>query len=842
MSSLPRRSSSQLQARDTFWGRLSPTARHGTCLALLLVVAVSFYSPMIFGGKDIHGIDSISWRANAEALIEYQEETGEHALWAPNVFSGMPAFMINYKLAIPQVDDIADAARPYAWPVSHLFFLLLGVYLLVYYLTRNHISGLLSALAFGFTTYLPIILSVGHNTKFIALAYAPYVLLTFIYTLRNPSLLGGLSFAAALGIELRAKHPQITYFLLMMALVWWIVELWHAWDEDEFAPFAKSTGWLALGTGLALLLVAQPYLAIYQYKQYSVRGAEAAAGGGGGGAMGWEKTMRWSQGPKELLTLVMADAFGGGGQTYWGPKTFTEGPHYIGGVILALSGLAVWRVRSRLTWGLGAGVLATIVFSLGKYASWITWPMYQYFPFYEAFRAPETWLSISALGLAILAGIGLDDVLRTDTDRHAEGEKTQALLYSFGAVGGLVLLVMVGKGVLFDFENPRETQVVERIEQRPNLTRSNPQVQRFYQQLEQRKTQRREALQADAFRTLLAVGVALLLLWLYRRRTLSGWLAGGLVVLIVVVDLWGVDRRYVGDDQFSRQPDLESQIPTYRFDQFLTKQMEQAGGLGHFRVYPLQAPYQNEAVASYHYESAGGYHGAKLQRYQDYLDHILQASQGGTPNENAFDLMNVRYILAQQQLSGTEVAYRDEQNKTLVLENPDALPRAFFVGQTDVVEGAKQTWERLRSSSFDPRQTALLPEALDAPVTPIDSGSTTQVRLESYTPPEIEWTLQTEAPRLFVASEVYYPAGWNAYLDGEQVPIHRVNYLLRGVHVPEGEHTLVMRFEPSADRYGRWIAGTTTAGVYGGILLMLGLRYRRRDSLLDESADEDGEE
>lgn len=798
---------------------------------------------MIFGGKEIHGIDSISWRANAEALMEYEEQTGEHALWAPNVFSGMPAFLINYQLAVPQVDDIADSLRPHAWPVSHLFFLLLGVYLLVYYLTRNHISGLLSALAFGFTTYLPIILSVGHNTKFIALAYAPYVLLAFVYTLRNPSVLGGLAFAAALGIELRAKHPQITYGVLMLALVWWIVELWQAWEEDELVPFSQSTGWLALGAGLALLMVAQPYLAIYEYKQYSVRGAEAAAGGGGGGAMGWAKSMRWSQGPKELLTLIMANAFGGGGQTYWGPKTFTEGPHYVGGVVAALSGLAVWRVRSRLTWGLSAGVLATMLFSLGKYIPLVNWPMFKFFPFFDAFRAPETWLSVSALGLAVLAGIGLDYALRSENDRQADLDKAWSLLYAFGVVAGLIVFVMVGKGVLFDFENPRETQVVERIEQRPNLSRSNPQVRRFYQQLEQRKDQRREALQADAFRTLLALGVAVLFLWLYRRQTLSGWMTGGLVVLIVLVDLWGVDRRYLGDDQFSRQSDLESQIPTYSFDRFLKDRMNESGGMGHFRVYPLQAPYQNQAIASYHYESAGGYHGAKLQRYQDYLDYILQTTGGdGTPNENALDLMNVRYILAKQKLPGTRVAFRDEKTKTLVLENTDALPRAFFVGRTEVVQGAKETWQRLRDSSFNLRRKALLSESLDAPVTAVDSGSTTQVTLDSYTPPKVEWTVQTDAPRLFVASEVYYPVGWNAYLDGEKVPIQRVNYLLRGVHVPEGEHTLVMRFEPKADRYGRWIAGTTTAGVYGGILLMLGLRYRRRNSLLEEDTDEDEEE
>lgn len=834
------RSSPRVVASDTFWGQLSSTSRHAACLGLLLAVAVVFYSPMLFEGKGLHGTDSVSFRANAEVLFEHYEETGERSLWAPTVFSGMPAYLIHYPEAVPQADIIPGQARSFAWPVSHLFFLLLGVYLLVFYLTRNHLSGLLSGLAFGFTTYIPIILSVGHNTKFIALAFAPYVLLTFIYTLRNPSLLGGLLFAGALALDLRAEHPQITYSVLMLALVWWMVEAGRAWKEDDVAPFATSTGWLALGTGLALLMVAQPYLAIYEYKQFSVRGAEAAAGNGGDGGMGWEQAMRWSQGPKELITLVIADAFGGGGQTYWGPKTFTEGPHYVGGIVAALSGLAVWRNRSWTTLGIGAGVLATVLFALGKNATWINGPMFAFFPFFDAFRAPETWLSVSALGLVVLGGIGLDDCLRPEHEHVGDRDMTTSMVYAFGSVAGLVLLLLVGRGVFFDFENPRETQVVERIQQNPNLSRSNPQVQRFYQQLNQRKEQREEALQADAMRTLLALGAALLLLWFYRRGTIAGWLAGGLVVLIVLVDLWGVDRRYLGESQFSSQPDLESQIPAYEFDRFLRSQKEEAGGLGHFRVFPYQAPYPNDAIPSYHYESAGGYHGAKLGRYQDYLDHILQTSQGGAPNENALDLMNIRYILSQKKLPGTTVAFRDDQSETLVLENPDAVPRAFFVGETDVVEDPQSTWERLRSSSFDPHQTALLAEPVEAPITPIDSGSTASVQLDAYAPPEIRWTVETDAPRLFVASEVYYPAGWNAYLDGEKVPIHRVNYLQRGVHIPEGEHTLEMRFEPTADRYGTWIAGASTAVVYVGVFLLLGLRYRRRRS--GSSAEEREEE
>jgi len=825
-------SSPRPEGRDTIWGHLAPMTRHALCVGFLLLVTATFFSPVLFEGKSIHGSDTVNWRANAEVVMDYEEKTGERALWAPNTFGGMPAYMIKYSPIVPQVDTVINATRHFARPAGHFFVLLLGMYLLVFYLTRNHLSGLLSGIAFGFTTYIPILLGVGHNTKFFALAFAPYVLLAFVYTLRNPSLLGGLLFAGALSLDLRTKHPQIAYYVLMIALAWWVVELVWAWREDELVPFSKSTGWLALGTGLALLMVAQPYLGIYQYKQFSVRGAETAAGGGGG--MAWQKAMQWSQGPKELLTLVVAEAFGGGGQTYWGPKPFTEGPHYVGGVVVALSGLAAWRVRTRVTWGVSAGLILTVLFALGKYASWINWPFFEFFPFFNSFRAPETWLSVSALGLAILAGIGLDYSLRGDRSSRSGQNRSQSIVYAFGAVLGLVLLLRVGPNLFFDFEKPNERQRLVRAiqQQRPDLSVQSPRVQQFIRkQIQQRKDERRASLTGDATRTLLAVAVALGLLWLYRRETIPGWVAGSLVVLVVLVDLWGVDSRYLPDDAFTRQEDAAEKIPTTRVDQFIKKKVDESTGPGHFRVLPLQTPRgaspMNNSIPSYHYQSLGGYHAAKLQRYQEYIDHILQLSRRGVPNENGLDLMNGRFVVARQELPGTQVVYRDEQTKTMVLENPDAVPRGFLVGNTEVIGSAEETWRRLRDSSFDPQRTALLPSPIDEPITPVDSGSTASVTLENYTPPEITWKVNTDAPRLFVASEVYYPAGWNAYLDGKEVPIHRVNYLLRGVHIPEGEHTLVMRFEPNAHRYGLWVSAVATVVDYGGILL-LGTPYLRR--------------
>ncbi|MFB6271374.1 MAG: hypothetical protein ABEL51_00625, partial [Salinibacter sp.] len=633
MASSVRTPSPRTAQADTFWTRLSPTTRHAACLGLLLVVGLAFYAPAIFGGKTIQGTDTITFRANAQVTVEHHKKTGEWARWAPNVFSGMP--YINEKISVPQADDLVNLIRGPLWPVSILFVLMAGVYLLVFYLTRTYLSGLLSGLAFGFTTYIPIIIGVGHGTKFVALAYAPYVLLAFVYTLRNPSLLGGLLFAGALALQLRANHPQIVFYTGMLLLLWWIVEVIGAVRDDRVPEVATSTGWLALGTVLGLAMAAEPYLARYQYKQYSVRGAAAAIGGGGNGGsggMGWTAAMRWSQGPGELFTFVVAEAFGGGGRTYWGPKTFTEGPHYITGVVVALAGLAVWRVRTWLVWGLGLGALGTALFSLGKYAAWLNWPMFRYFPFFDAFRGPAMWLSLTALAFAVLAGIGLDYALRRDDAKgRRRGQNTdprqRPILIAFGAMFGIVALVWLTPNTFLDFEKPNERQRIRQalLRQNPNVSPQNPRVQQAVQrQMQKVKEKRRNAFATDAQRTMLFLFLAAGALVLYRRETIPLWVAGLAVVAVVGVDLWGVDSRYMGEEHYSSQK-VEQSIPTYPFDKFIKKKQKKAGGLGHFRVLSLvEGDPTSNARPSYHYENVGGYHGAKLQRYQHYLDHILQ--------------------------------------------------------------------------------------------------------------------------------------------------------------------------------------------------------------------------
>ena len=816
---------------------------HGLPLLAFFVLSLFYFAPLHFGGQGLHGGDILQWRGMAEAMDQYEAETGERALWAPNIFSGMPGYHVRYAPAAPQLDTAIDALRPYLWPTTHFFLLMAGLYALVLYLGRDRWAALLAALAFGFTSYLFIILGAGHQTKFVAIAYAPYLLMAFAYGMRRPGLLSSLLFAVALSLHLRADHPQITYYVLMLALIWWIVETVRAGRSSEWTPHLKATGWLALGTAIGLIMVIHPYWATFEYKDFSIRGADPG-GEAGGGSLDWDYAMRWSQGPSEFLTLFIADAMGGGGQSYWGPKPFTEGPHYIGGIVVALAGLALWKVRTRLTLILGLGALFTGLFAMGHHASWINRPMFEVFPYFSAFRTPETWMTITVLAIVLLAAFGLHALLKrpTPSRKRRRRNKSEALsmrdsLLPFGAVAGLTLLLWVGGDAFLSFENPDERAQIEQAiqQQRPDLSIDDPQVQQFIRsEMADQREERQAMFQSDAQRTLLFVVLAAALIWAYRTdRIHAPWIIGVALAALVLVDLWGVAQRHLSEDDFSSTRQADREIPEYDVDRFIMGQADEASGSGHFRVYPMAMNPMNNAMPSYHYESIGGYHGAKLRLYQDYLDFILEPDNPQGPNKGALDLMAGRYIIGQHALPGTEPVYQGSETGLQVFENPDALPRAFFVDNVEVESDNETLWRRLADTNTDLRAKAFKHQSLDADLDPISDDAPPTVELNTFTPPEIEWSVNTSGQHLLVVNEVYYPAGWNAYLNDEPVPIHRVNYLQRAVVIPEGEHTLTMRFEPTSDRVGGAIAQVATASVYLGIIVLIALPWWRRRTASD---------
>ena len=819
----------------TWWDGLSDAARHGLCVGFLALVAVGFFWPTTLGGRTLAGGDTVQWRATAQAMIEYEEATGDEAEWAPNVFGGMPGTLIEGGSGVPGVDSVANGLRRLGlWPVAHFLVLLLGTYLLVFYLTRSALAGVISAVAFGLSTYLPIILTAGHNSKFIALAYAPWLLLAFGAVVRRgpetSRLMSGLLlllFAVAASVNLRAGHVQITYYVVVIAAVWWVAEGVASAREKRAATFLASTGLLVVGSALALALVADPYLAQWEYKAFTTRAA------GPGGGLGWEYAMSWSQGFGELLTLVVPDAYGGGGATYWGAKPFTAGPHYVGAVVLLLALVGVAGVARRSVVAFGAAALLTVLFALGSNLPVVNRPAFDVLPLFNAFRVPETWLAATVLLLALLAGWGAYYLQRREATPEAETRKRRIALGAGAALALLVGGLWVTGGGALAFERPGETEQVEAAAaQQFGLSPGDPQVRAAAAQyLSGAEAERQDLFAADAGRSLLFLALALGLVALRLWKRAPSWAVLAGLALLVTADLWGVGRRYFNEDAdaLRRRSNLEDTIPETAADQYLVQQVTAAGGAGRFRVLPPN-PTQN-AVPSYFYESVGGYHGAKLALIQDYFERLLPDDQTGV-NRNALRLLSTRYVVAPGAVPGLTPVFQDPQTGLVVSEDSTALPRAFFADDVEVVADEDALVARLRDPSFDPRETALVstppPGGADALSGAAPDSGAVSVELQRFVPDEIVWRVRTDRPRLLVASEVYYPAGWTATVSGAPAPILRTDFLLRGVPVPAGEHIVTMRYAPQSKRTGRLVSWIATLLTYVGIVALSGLLWYRR--------------
>lgn len=774
----------------------------------------------------------------AESMIEVEAETGAVSLWAGRVFAGMPGYMISPELTVPQVDVLMRELRLLIWPTSHMWLLLIGTYLLAFRLTRESFSACLASVVYGFTTYIPVILAAGHNSKYIAMAWAPWMLLAFLYAMQKRSVISALLFAIALASNLRAGHVQITYYVTIAAGIWWLVEGFHAARSKELAPFLRGTGMLALGSVLGLMMVAQPYLSHAELAPFTIRGS---APGGTAGGMAWEYAMSWSQGAGEMLTLLIADAYGGASPTYWGAKIFTGGPHHLGVIAILMAALAFWKVRDRETLSLSIGIVVMIMFALGENLAIVNRPMFAAFPLFSSFRVPETWLAMVSLLAALLAARGMVSIRRRKTE--ATPLKDASWVRIAGGLGVLLLIFNVFGTSLLSFEKPQEReQIVSQLQsQYPGISPTDPQVVEVVnQEMSRRAVERIEVFGADARRALIVLLIGGLLLFLYHRRMLPYWLVAFFIVILVTTDLTGIARRHINTQALTPSPSVEQAVPRYAFDDFLIAQKDAMGGEGAFRVLSLEFgrhPVQN-ARPSYFYESLGGYSGAKLRLYQDYLDDILFAGPSGL-NTAALRMLDVRYMIAGRGAPGFNLVFQDDDTGMSVFENPDVLGRAFLVDSIAVASDPQSMWQELDAPSFDPGRIAWVYDASHLPNDVLSEGGSGSgdVRTTSYTAEEMTFAVQSDRSRLLVISEVYYPPGWTALVNGQETDIVQVNHLLRGVVVPAGSSTVSLTFAPSAHRNGILITATGASITYGLLLILGLLALRRRKEEVGEEAE-----
>ncbi|MDX1672851.1 MAG: hypothetical protein R3211_10955, partial [Balneolaceae bacterium] len=611
--------------KHDFISRLSTNRQHIIAVLVLLVLPIILFDSTVIGGKRLMGHDTVQWRAGAESIIEYRQQTGEEALWATNMFSGMPAYVISYQEAVYHIDDLISQLFGAIFPAGQYWVLLIGVYLFFVLQGIRPLAAVLGAIFIGFTTYIPIILGAGHNSKFVAFAFIPWVLNGYwILSKTDKRLLGLFLFAFALTLEFRAGHPQVTYYFVYLMVIWWLFDTYQAYKWERFKDWSKVTGLLMVGLVLALAANLQPYWSIFEYTPYTIRGGSALAGDGG---LSLEYAFRWSQGIGEMLTLIIPGIYGGSSsEVYWGLKPGTSGPHYFGAVafLLALIGLFAYRKKRAYVF-LGTGVL-TALFSLGFHFPLLNRFMFNYVPYFNKFRTPEMWLIVTVFCFSVLAVYGVNELIEQVKKDRSNTFKTVWIPIGIAAVIGL--LFTFSSHTLLSFENPEQRDRIEQqIARQNNLSPDNPQVQQTASQYinTRLKPQRREMAKEDSTRYLILVLIAGgLVVLFYKQKLSTGLFLIGLIAL-ASYDMVSIGGRYTNEqamvpgyidpaDYVERQ-----KLPV---DDYLVDHIISEDGYP-YRVFPLDRNPFNNAVPAYFYPSIGGYTGAKLSYYQDMIDELL---------------------------------------------------------------------------------------------------------------------------------------------------------------------------------------------------------------------------
>lgn len=773
--------------------------------------------------------DVMQWRAGAESIIEYkQAHDGENPLWATNMFSGMPSYVISAPQSVPSVDTLVKEISDSAYPLQYFWVLLGGVYLLFILQGMRPLASVTGSILIGFTTYIPIIIEAGHNTKFVAYAFIPWVLIGYWMMSRsNKKLLAFFIFSLALTLELRANHPQVFYYFIYLLGFWWIYDTIQAYRKNEIKSWLIRSAYIAGAGILAIVSSMESYWRLYEYSQFSTRGGSTLDVGSGTG-LGLDYAFSWSQGVGELLTLIIPGIFGGAsGEAYWGPKPFTSGPHYLGAVafLLALIGLITYRKKIKYLF-FGVGTL-TMLFSLGENFSLLNEFMFNYVPFFNKFRTPEMWLIVTVFCYSVLAVFGIQALFRL----AGEKQKTlKPLLLPLGIALGLGLIFALGSNALLSYEKPGERQQYEQqVARQNNVSVDNPQVQQAVSNyIDNRLKPARKAMaKTDSIRFFVIILVASALIVLFYRQKISkGYFLAALVIL-TAYDMLSVGNRYTNEDRLvpdriSAEQYIERQKRP--LDEFIIENIDSGEGYP-YRVFPLVDNPFNNAIPAYFYPSIGGYTGAKLAHYQDMIDRLLMAGPQGI-NMPILDMLNVKYISSGQQFPfpGLEQVYSGENN--FVYENTDVLPKAFFVDSVITANSPLEAVQQMEpGTGFDPAQMAVVETEQAITVT---TDSMASVEVTDYQANSLTLKTSTANPGFLVLSEIYYPAGWKATLDGEPTKIYKTNFVLRGFQVPAGEHTLSLKFEPQSSIWGARLAWAGHLIIWLSGLLAVGIIYRNR--------------
>jgi len=789
-------------------------------VAVVVFLAITFvyFSPLL-EGKKLRQHDIAMYKGMSKEIADFREDTGEEPLWTNSMFGGMPAWQISVKYngnLMRFVDDIVTLGLPY--PANFVFLYFLGFFILLLVLRVNPWVGLVGSIAFALSSYFFIILGAGHTSKAHAIGYMAPVLAGIILTYRGKYWQGALLTAVALALEIVSGHLQITYYLLIVVVFYGLYQLIQAIQNKTYTQFAKATGFLIVAAFLAVLTHTTNIWATYDYGQETMRGKPELTKNleNKSGGLDRDYITHWSYGIGETWSFLVPNIKGGASgmigdikaldkanpgfrnaiaqqSAYWGDQPGTSGPVYVGVIVMFLFVLGMFIVRDKIKWVLFAVTALSILLAWGHNLMWFTDFFIDYIPGYNKFRAVSMTLVIAELAIPILAFLALNKVVT-----EPEVLKNKKPFYiSLGLTGGVILIFWLMPTAFFNFFSQYEEVQFRELQK----TNDAAQVLTFMDNLE---SVRVAIFKADALRSLLFVALAAGLIFLYSVRKIKlVWLLAGIAVLITA-DMVGVNRRYLNNENFTRARDVD--VP---FKPSLANNQILADPDPDFRVLDLTTSTFNDASTSYFHKSIGGYHGAKLQRYQDVIDYYLSAEindlvtrlPGRRPqpeieqilsDQRVLNMLNMKYIILRHDMKP--------------LPNNHALGNAWFLENLEIVADPDEEIEAL--GMIDPGKTAVVDKRFEDQLskTNFEVNLTDKITLETYAPNYLKYSYTTGSEQAAVFSEIYYDKGWKAYLDGEEVPYFRANYILRAMLVPPGNHSIEFKFEPKIWAIGEKIS------------------------------------
>lgn len=788
---------------------------HLIVLVGFIVCALLYFNPVL-QGKTIFQSDIVHYQGMAKQQKDFKAETGEETYWTNSAFGGMPTYQLGAKYPNNYIKKLDLSLRFLPRPADYLFLYFLGFYILLLVLKVDWKLAGLGALAFGFSTYLIIILGVGHNSKAHAIAYMPLVLSGIILTFRKKYIAGFLLTAVAMGLELVANHYQMTYYLLLLVIVLGIVYLIDAYKKQELPHYFKSIGILAVAVILSIGLNATNILSTKEYVKESTRGKSELTINPDGtrrantNGLSKEYITEYSYGIVESFNLFIPRFYGGGSgedvgensamykfftdrgvspaeakeyakstPTYWGDQTIVEAPAYIGAVVIFLFVLGLFLVKGRLKWWLLSGTILSLLLSYGKNLDFLTDFFINVVPLYNKFRAVSSIQVILELCIPVLAIFAL---VRLFNNFSNDEEKLNALKKTTIITAGFAVLILLGKLFgIFDFVGGNDGYY------RQNYG------QDFVDAL---REDRASFLTMDTFRTIIFVLLSAGVIYLFLKKKVNETKVILAFAVLIVVDLVSVDRRYVNNEDFVSKIKMERPYQANKADLQILKDDS------NYRVYDLTS---GGAKASYFHNALGGYHAAKPKRYQDLYEFYLSNN-----NINVLNMLNAKYIIGQ-----------GENGEPFPYVNNEANGNAWFVKQLKNVETADQEIKTL--DSLDNKNVAVFSiSELQEKTFQVDS--TASIKVETYKPNYIKYNSNNSNDGFAVFSEMYYGNGWNAYIDGNLMPHYKVNYALRGLQIPKGKHTIEFKFEPKVVKTGSQIAFASSVILF--LLIIGGLFYQ----------------